>query len=363
MGWAAGNYTVNKPSGMPIYTNYILFRARGDNSLTYFQFDSPVDFTSRTSTVEFYFRGGGTGGPAARPVVTGAVDRVFDNLFLNGPSGTGNAYIDFSGKTVTVARNCTITLTPGWNRYVNNGTIDIKGNLTLNIGSGYSTHGTAVLKMSGTADATLDGPGDVTRYSNSIIIAKTGGAKVTLIDHLGLAKTSEDLTVESGTLDLNGWNVRVDGNFTITDTLRLKGNETITVAPAQFLLNSGTSTVVYHDASVPAYLANLPFSGSPTFYNLTFGAGKTHYFVASTTYVVNGALSSDGTKASQALLRSTVTGTHALLNLQGTSLLGNGVDVQDNDARPGKRVKALGSSDSGNNLNWVFAEGSMFIML
>ncbi|MCX7590339.1 MAG: hypothetical protein N2255_01795 [Kiritimatiellae bacterium] len=368
VGWQAGNYTVSKPSGTLVYQNYIFFRARGDNgNPSYFRFDSPVDFTSNSTTVEFFFQAGTSGsrctwpGGAAVAVITGATDVVFYDLLLNGPSATGNAWADLSGKTVTVARDCTITLTPGWSRYVNNGTIDVKRNLTLNIGSGYTSHGTAILQMSGSTDATLAGP-VLTEDCNSIVIAKTGGAKVTLTRDLGLANALENLTIQSGVLDLNGYNIRVDGNFTINDTLRLKGNETITVTPAKFLLSSSTSTVVYHDATVDAYLNKLPFSGTPTFNNLTFGAGKIHYFNAGATYRVNGILASSGTRSSQARLRSTVSGTQWLLNLQGTSSLGSGVDVQDSDARPGKRVKASGSTDSGNNLNWSFAEGTMFLL-
>jgi hypothetical protein len=54
-------------------------------------------------------------------------------------------------------------------------------------------------------------------------------------------------------------------------------------------------------------------------------------------------------------LRSTSDGTQWELNLQGTGTLGANVDVKDSDASAGNQVSALGSTDSGNNDNWLFA--------
>jgi hypothetical protein len=43
--------------------------------------------------------------------------------------------------------------------------------------------------------------------------------------------------------------------------------------------------------------------------------------------------------------------------LQGNSTLTNAVDVKDSDASSGNKVYALGSVNSGNNLNWDFGNG------
>jgi len=337
--WQVGDYTVDKPSGTLTCTNKQTFVARTDSSLSYFTFDSPCDFTSHVTTVEFYFQ------YAALPVITGSTDLIFYDLILNGPSGTGNAYLDLGGKTVTVSNDCTITLNPDWNRRLNNGTVDVKGDLTLNTGSGSWVNGTALLKMSGTGDATLDG---ATRLGNDLRIEKTG-ATVTLVDDYGGTDTGEDVILASGTLDLAGYNLIAGGTFDVDGSLRLKGNETITVGT--LALDTTTSTVQFYDSAVAAYLANL---GATGFFNLTLGADKNHYFVAGNTYQVDGALDSDGTQALRSVLRSTVDETPWNLNVQGTAPLANAVNVKDCDASSGNEVVAHGSVDIQNNVNWDF---------
>jgi hypothetical protein len=138
----------------------------------------------------------------------------------------------------------------------------------------------------------------------------------------------------------------VNGALTITDTLKIKGTETITRGST---VNNGT--VVYYDNTTTALLNNFGTS----FKNVTLGLGKTHNWTAGTTIAITGVFASNGTFASPALIRSSTPTVYALTNLSGSSTLGNKVDVQDNDAHLGNLINAWGSKNSGHNVNWLFA--------
>jgi len=229
----------------------------------------------------------------------------------------------------------------------NSGYIDVYGDLESNDSD-----------VNGTCDINLRGSDDQSLLCNNgefsngdLTINKTGGS-VILGEDFAPASWTGDLTVTQGTLDLAGYDLNIAARtLTITDKLKLKGSETITAT----LTIGAASTVEYYDDAVEATIDDL----ATTFYNLILGAGKTHKVTAGVGngITVNGNFGNTGTSVNRAILRSTVNGTQWELDLQGTSGMSDGVDVQDSDASAGNRVTALNSEDSGNNDNWFFGIG------
>jgi len=159
----------------------------------------------------------------------------------------------------------------------------------------------------------------------------TNGATLNIgrnLEYNSTGSGAELITAGSGTFNVGGDNVahNIDlggGTFTAN---------TSTVA------KTGTGTMTH--------------SGTPTYFNFTFGVA-THSFTASSTVGVSGTLtSSAGVQGS--ILRSTSTPTTWGLNLSGSSTLLDKADVKDSDASSGILVSAVGSLDSGNNTNWDF---------
>ena len=351
--WIAGNYEVNKASGTLVCSGTQVFGKKYDKART-FTFNSPTDFTNNATTVDFWISGS-----YADRTIAGTSDPHFHNLDINGDGGTGWAEMELSGKTVTVHGNCYIRLDPGGGhaRRINNGTLDVKGNLTLNLpNNGGNARGSAIVRMSGPANRTINGDGTA-KYWNDLVIAKSDGAMVTLVDDLGTRGAGADIAVQSGTLDLAGYNIRADGVLDIDDRLRLRGNEAIT---GTMNLDMTSSAVEFAAGYGDLYLSSFP---ATEFFNLTVGGNRTNYFAASTLYTVNGTLGSNGSRAAPAVLRSTSDGTQWQLNLvSGRSTLASTVNVKDSDASPGQTVWAMGSVDSGNNLNWDFYVASFLIV-
>lgn len=190
---------------------------------------------------------------------------------------------------------------------------------------------------------------------SALVIGKTNGT-VVLDAALNLGRTGQDLTFTNGALDLAGYSLTVNDRADIDGTLRLKGNETISIGTLD--LNTNTSTVVYYESGTNAYVTNLP---ARVFRNLTFGAAKNHYFGTGTVneITVFGTMASDAARDSRSVLRSISDGTQWYLNLQGSSSLENRVDVKDSNASAGKPVEARGSVDSGNNINWCLCSGTV----
>lgn len=94
--------------------------------------------------------------------------------------------------------------------------------------------------------------------------------------------------------------------------------------------------------------------GSNTFHNLTVsGSPKRLAVQANTLQTIYGKMS-----LTDVILRSTATGTRWRLNLKQACGPNDVryVDVRDSDASPGNTVRASGSWNSGNNLNWVFED-------
>jgi hypothetical protein len=88
---------------------------------------------------------------------------------------------------------------------------------------------TPALTFTGTGAQTLTQNSGAVFASGMVTINKPSGT-VTLSDALALNNTNQDLNLTSGTLNLNGNNLTVNRNFTVSAgvTLQLQGGETIT---------------------------------------------------------------------------------------------------------------------------------------
>ncbi len=116
--------------------------------------------------------------------------------------------------------------------------------------------------------------------------------------------------------------------------------------------NAGTSTVQLVDG---CGLASAVIAGDTTFANLdmTTTSGFLYSFTAGSTQTVTSSLTLLGTEASLLTLRSTVDGSEAFLNVQGTSSA-DFVDVQDSDATGGNAITLGPNSVKGSNTpGWV----------
>ncbi|MBM3881161.1 MAG: DUF2341 domain-containing protein [Verrucomicrobia bacterium] len=139
--------------------------------------------------------------------------------------------------------------------------------------------GNLPLVFSGSADATFN---TAAYFQGTVTVSKTGGA-VRLVSSLALFLSNQHLTVTSGTFDLNGHALTVNGtwaNLTVQSggNLQLQGGESLTLNGAP-VLNAG-STVTYTGSSGTVALKDYPYqnltlAGAATFNppgnNLTLG--------------------------------------------------------------------------------------------
>ena len=111
--------------------------------------------------------------------------------------------------------------------------------------------------------------------------------------------------------------------------------------------NAGTSTVQMVDG---CGLSSAVIAGDTTFASLdmTTTTGKLYSFTAGSTQTVTSALTLLGASGNLLTIRSTLGGSAALLDVQG-SQSADFVDVQDNDATAGKPILVGDNSVLGSN--------------
>ncbi len=118
--------------------------------------------------------------------------------------------------------------------------------------------------------------------------------------------------------------------------------------------NAGTSTVEMVDG---CGLTSAVVSGDTTFANLnmTTTSGKHYSFTAGSTQTVTGSLTLLGAAENLLAIDSTVSGSEAFLDVQGTSSA-DFVFVEDNDATAGNPITmGLNSTKGSNTEGWVAA--------
>jgi hypothetical protein len=118
--------------------------------------------------------------------------------------------------------------------------------------------------------------------------------------------------------------------------------------------NAGTSTVQLVDG---CGLASAVIAGDTTFANLemTTASGFLYSFVSGSTQTVTSSLTLLGDTGNLLTIRSTLAGSEAFLNVQGSGS-GDFVDVQDNDATAGNAITLGPNSVKGSNTpGWLAA--------
>ncbi len=177
------------------------------------------------------------------------------------------------------------------------------------------------------------------------------------------------LDLGAGSLDLGCADLTVAGTFS-AGTIGFTEARNVTIEPTGLLNGdsatlettgdwdgaatfvAGTSTVQLVDG---CGLASAIVSGDTTFANLemTTTSGFLYRFTSGSTQTVTGAFTLLGTEGNLLTIRSTLDGSAAFLNVQGSGS-GDFVDVQDSDASAGKPI-TLGpnSVKRSNTPGWL----------
>ncbi len=166
-----------------------------------------------------------------------------------------------------------------------------------------------------------------------------------------------DLTV-GGTLSAGTAGFTQARDVTIDPTGLVNGNSATLAVAGDWdnagTFNAGTSTVQLVDG---CGLLSAVVAGNTTFANLdmTTTSGFLYSFTAGSTQTVTGALALQGAAANLLTIRSTLAGSEAFLNVQGSGS-GDFVDVQDNDATAGNPISLGPNSVKGpNTQGWLAA--------
>ncbi len=166
-----------------------------------------------------------------------------------------------------------------------------------------------------------------------------------------------DLTV-GGTLSAGTAGFGQARDVTIDPSGLLNGNSAVLEVAGDWdntgTFNAGTSTVQMVDG---CGLSSAVITGDTTFANLemTTASGKFYGFTSGSTQTVTSSLSLLGAAGNLLTLRSTVGGSAAFLDVQGTGG-GDFVDVQDIDATAGNPISLGPNSVKGPNTpGWLAA--------
>ena len=192
----------------------------------------------------------------------------------------------------------------------------VAGAAKLTVGSGVTADlGTASLDL-GCGDLTVEG-----------MLMVSGGA---------IKQARDVTTMAGGTLQGGSGSIELAGDWSNTGTF-----------------NAGTSTVSFMDG---CSVVSATISGSNTFSSLGLSttSGKTFSFAAGSTQTITNSLSLTGAPANLLALRSTVGGSEAFLDLQGSHDPITFTDVMDLHASGNPISAGPGSRNSGNTDGWFF---------
>lgn len=188
--------------------------------------------------------------------------QTFHNLTL---SGAGTFKTISAGDTLVVTGDLNLT-DGGLN---GTGIMEAQGDVTV---ASTFDGGTGQLTFSGSANQDFDLTGATSLFNADIVVNKSGG-EVNLLSALVMDAASQDITITSGTFDLNGNNLTVNGSSgTLVvqngGTLKLNGDETITANSGNPQIQTG-STIEYGGTSsytIKGYsYSNMSISGSGSF--------------------------------------------------------------------------------------------------
>lgn len=192
-----GHTQINKASGTLTLSNFI--RISGN-------FTSVAGTVNAgTSTVQF---------DTTNTISVGSVQ--FNNVIFAGNTVTNN----LNAETMIVLGDLTLQDTSGSPGSINNGNIDVRGNISI---TGQGRIGTALLSVNGTTNSTITWTAG-NFMSTTNVFSKTGGASVVLATNAAFTAAGRDLTITSGIFDLAGFDLTVNDVLTVGAGAILKCN-------------------------------------------------------------------------------------------------------------------------------------------
>ncbi|WP_210411504.1 FlgD immunoglobulin-like domain containing protein [Oceanispirochaeta crateris] len=235
------------------------------------------------------------------------------------------------------------------------------GGFQLNTAGDFTVTSGGTLTLTGTT--VFDGTTSLTSAAENFNDVTVTGA-LTLTDDAAL-NSSGDLTLSSGTLDLDGNTITIPGNLTFAAAGTLIDTAGIIDLSGDWDNTAGgtytaTGTVRFLDNATSSVI-----SGDTGFFNFqvpnTVGA-KTLQFTALSTQSVSGAFNVQGTDAAnRVILESTSAGTLWLLDLSSATVTADYLEIQDSDlvgAAPAPLSPVTSGSFVDNGNNDIFAAGT-----
>lgn len=308
-------------------------------------------------TVGAGFDGGGmplwfSGGATQSFNLTGATGLYNGDIVVNKSGGqvnlTSDLVLDAASQDLTIqegifslaGNNLTVNGTSGVTSVQDGGTLLVRGSetFTLNAGSPSLATGSTV-QFTGDGDAAAD-----------------------TFTVTGLASTYDTLTIAStdgatDTFQLGGPLV-VNGDFNLTS-----GTFDVTTSNYAMLMHgdwSNSGVFVPRAGTVTFNGPDHELFGTTTFYNFAenTGSASTLTFPAGATQTFTNDLTLTGSAAGALALRSSVPGSQAKIDPQGTRTL-QYLNVQDNDNDNALVATcSAGCTNSGNNENWFFVSAA-----
>lgn len=314
-------------------------------------------FNHNSGTVTF------TSGAATLDVST---SETFNNVTINKTDGVTLTIT--SGDTLLVAASLSLT-----NGAVGTGTLEAQGSVTV---ASTFDGGNATLRFSGGTNQTFTLTGAEALYDGPMVVAKSSNT-VSLASALTLNANS-DFTLTSGTFSANGYDLTTTGSVSANGGTFTGGSGAVsvtgslTIAGATFTSTSGTLSVggnlsltsgsfTHNSGSVVMNGSAQQIVGTFTFNNFTktTSSATSLTFPASVTTTVAGTLTLQGASGQLLTIQSSVSGTPASLDAQGSRSV-QYLSVQDSTVVSTLRIRCwTGCVSVSNNSNWSFAAGSV----
>ena len=308
---------------------------------------------------------------------------TFFNLTLN--KSTASNFCDVANNDILIILG-TLAYTTGYFNVHGSSYLDARGNVSMGT---LPFNNQMPIKFTGSANQTFTLTSSYDQFDADITINKSAGYSVSLASNLILNHSNQDLTITSGTLDLNGNTLTVSGSggtFIVQSggELKLQGGESCSTPT----LNNGSS-VYYTGSGGPYTIKNVTYKditlngGASSTFNLpanltvdgdlTITQGILDATTSNYDLTINGDWSNSGTFTARA---GTVTfntaGTQDIsgtttfydltcnstdLNLQGNTTVSNNLVINSSkvlSVDPGKSLTVSGTlTNSGGNAGLV----------